>query len=115
MESAAHYWLALYTRLRKEGYRVVVLNPVQIDAMRGMLIHEAKTDNLTPRLPLSLRLARCWGPLSSARSGTSLVSPPPTSWPPAQVWTRKLNASFFPPKIFSEHCVVDFAETVNGQ
>ena len=46
MESTAHYWLALYTRLRKEGYRVVVLNPIQTDAMREMLMQEAKTDEI---------------------------------------------------------------------
>ena len=26
MESTAHYWLALYTRLKKDGYTVVVIN-----------------------------------------------------------------------------------------
>ena len=41
MESTAHYWLALYTWLRKEGYHVVVLNPIQTDAMREMLMQEA--------------------------------------------------------------------------
>ena len=46
MESTAHYWLALYTRLRKEGYRVVVFNPIQTDAMREMLMQEAKTDEI---------------------------------------------------------------------
>ena len=46
MESTAHYWLALYTRLRKEGYQVVVLNPIQTDAMRKMLMEENKTDEI---------------------------------------------------------------------
>ena len=46
MESTTHYWLALYTRLRKEGYRVVVLNPIQTNAMREMFIREAKTDEI---------------------------------------------------------------------
>ena len=46
MESTAHYWLALYTRLRKEGYQVVVLNPIQTDAMREMLMEENKTDEI---------------------------------------------------------------------
>lgn len=44
MESTAHYWLALYTRLVKEGYKVVVLNPIQTSAMREMLIRKIKTD-----------------------------------------------------------------------
>ena len=46
MESTAHHWLALHTRLRKEGYQVVVLNPIQTDAMREMLMQEAKTDEI---------------------------------------------------------------------
>ena len=30
MESTAHYWLALYARLLKDGYTVMVLNPIQL-------------------------------------------------------------------------------------
>lgn len=44
MESTAHYWLPLYTRLRKDGWQVVVLNPIQTHAMRELLIRETKTD-----------------------------------------------------------------------
>ena len=29
MESTAHYWLALYARLLKDGYAVMVLNPIK--------------------------------------------------------------------------------------
>ncbi len=46
MEATSHYWLALYTRLRREGYQVVVLNPIQTSAMREMLMQETKTDEL---------------------------------------------------------------------
>ncbi len=46
MEATSHYWLALYTRLRKEGYRVVVLNPIQTSAMREMLMQDSKTDEI---------------------------------------------------------------------
>lgn len=28
MESTSHYWLALYTRLMKDGYQVHVFNPM---------------------------------------------------------------------------------------
>ena len=42
--STAHYWLALYTRLQKEGYTVVVLNPIQTSTMREMCLHHNKTD-----------------------------------------------------------------------
>ena len=44
MESTAHYWLALYTRLKKDGYPVIVLNPIQTNAMREMFIRKTKTD-----------------------------------------------------------------------
>lgn len=59
MESTAHYWLALYTRLQKEGYRVVVLNPIQTDAMREMLMQDAKTDDIdTLVIAETIRFAR---------------------------------------------------------
>lgn len=44
MESTAHYWLPLYTRLTKEGYAVHVINPLQSDALRGMYLRQTKTD-----------------------------------------------------------------------
>ena len=44
MESTSHYWLALYTRLMKEGYQVHVINPIQSDALRGLYIRQNKTD-----------------------------------------------------------------------
>ena len=44
MESTAHYWLARYTRLKKAGYTVVVLNPIQTSTMREMFIRKTKTD-----------------------------------------------------------------------
>lgn len=46
MEATSHYWLALYTRLRKEGYQAVVLNPIQTSAMRAILMEENKTDEI---------------------------------------------------------------------
>ena len=44
MESTAHYWLALYSALRKHGYIVHVLNPIQSNALRGMYIRQVKND-----------------------------------------------------------------------
>ena len=44
MESTAHYWLALYSGLRKRGYIVHVLNPIQSNALRGMYIRQVKTN-----------------------------------------------------------------------
>lgn len=46
MEATAHYWLALYTRLRREGYQVVLLNPIQTHAMRELLLQDSKTDGI---------------------------------------------------------------------
>lgn len=45
MESTAHYWLALYTRLKKDGYTVHVINPLQSDALRNLYIRQNKTDS----------------------------------------------------------------------
>ena len=44
MESTGHYWLALYSALRKRGYTVHVLNPIQSNALRGMYIRQVKND-----------------------------------------------------------------------
>ena len=38
MESTAHYWLALYARLLKDGYTVMVLNPIQSHSLRELYI-----------------------------------------------------------------------------
>ena len=46
MESTAHYWLALYTRLKKDGHQVVILNPIQTHTMREMFLRKSKTDAL---------------------------------------------------------------------
>lgn len=45
MESTSHYWLALYTRLKKDGYTVYVINPLQSDALRNLYIRQNKTDS----------------------------------------------------------------------
>ena len=50
MESTAHYWLPLYTRLRREGWNVVVMNPLQTHAVRELLIRETKTDAVDAQL-----------------------------------------------------------------
>ncbi len=44
MESTSHYWLALYSALKREGYPVHVLNPIQSNALRGMYIRQVKND-----------------------------------------------------------------------
>lgn len=45
MEATGHYWMALYTHLRREGYTVHVLNPVQSDALRSMSIRQARSNS----------------------------------------------------------------------
>ena len=45
MESTGHYWLALYTRLKKDGYTTFVINPLQSDALRNLDIRQSKTDS----------------------------------------------------------------------
>ena len=44
MESTAHYWLALFSALRKRGFVVHVLNPIQSNALRGLYIRQVKSD-----------------------------------------------------------------------
>lgn len=45
MESTSHYWLALYSGLRKKGYTVHVFNPIQSNALREMYIRQVKNDD----------------------------------------------------------------------
>lgn len=44
MESTSHYWLSLFSNLKKIGYAVHVLNPIQSNALRGMYIRQVKND-----------------------------------------------------------------------
>jgi transposase len=45
MEATGHYWLALYTHLRKEGFTIRVINAIQSDALRAMYIRQQKNDS----------------------------------------------------------------------
>ena len=44
LEATGHYWLSLYDVLTREGYHVVVLNPLQISAFRKSGIRKVKND-----------------------------------------------------------------------
>ena len=44
MESTSHYWLALYSGLKRKGYTVHVFNPIQSNALREMYIRQVKND-----------------------------------------------------------------------
>jgi len=47
MEATGHYWLALYSFLFDDGYRLHVINPMQTDGWRkGVEIRKRKTDNI---------------------------------------------------------------------
>ena len=35
MEATGHYWLALYTHLRKRGFAIHVINAIQSEALRA--------------------------------------------------------------------------------
>ena len=60
MESTAHYWLALYARLLKDGYTVIVLNPIQSHSLRELYIRKAKTDAKDSLIIADLvRFGRC--------------------------------------------------------
>ncbi len=44
MEATGHYWLALFDALSAAGYKIVVLNPLQISAYRRSGIRKVKND-----------------------------------------------------------------------
>ena len=44
LEATGHYWLALYDALTRQGFSVVVLNPLQVAAYRRSGIRKVKND-----------------------------------------------------------------------
>lgn len=44
LEATGHYWLALYDELTRNGYPVIVLNPLQVAAYRKSGIRKVKSD-----------------------------------------------------------------------
>jgi len=44
LEATGHYWLSLYDTLTRQGYRVVVINPLQIAAYRKSGVRKVKND-----------------------------------------------------------------------
>src|SRR5512141_3158951 len=44
LEATGHYWLSLYDVLTRNGYSVVVLNPLQISAYRRSGVRKVKND-----------------------------------------------------------------------
>lgn len=46
LEATGHYWLNLYEKLTQDGFRVVVLNPLQVRGFRNQGIRGSKTDTI---------------------------------------------------------------------
>ena len=46
LEATGHYWLSVYETLSRNGFEVIVLNPMQIHAFRKTGIRKRKTDRL---------------------------------------------------------------------
>lgn len=44
LEATGHYWLALFDTLTRQGYEVIVLNPLQVAAYRRSGVRKVKTD-----------------------------------------------------------------------
>jgi transposase len=50
LEATGHYWLTLFEKLKRDGYTVYVLNPLQVDSYRNENIRGAKTDEIDCQL-----------------------------------------------------------------
>ena len=46
MDATGHYWFSLYTHLRQDNQTVRGINPLQSNDLRGLFIHETKTDTI---------------------------------------------------------------------
>ena len=49
LEATGHYWLTLYCFLKKKGFTVNVINPIQSDSLRNLYIRQTK---MTLKIPL---------------------------------------------------------------
>ena len=45
LEATGHYWLTLFEKLKRDGYTVFVLNPLQVQSFRNEKIRGTKTDD----------------------------------------------------------------------
>ncbi|HWY79159.1 MAG TPA: IS110 family transposase [Candidatus Sulfotelmatobacter sp.] len=46
LEATGHYWLTLFQKLKEDGFKVFVLNPLQVQSFRNEKIRGSKTDEL---------------------------------------------------------------------
>jgi transposase len=46
LEATGHYWLTLFQKLKAHGWKVYVLNPLQVQSFRNEKIRGSKTDDL---------------------------------------------------------------------
>lgn len=45
LEATGHYWLPIYCFLKKKGFTVNVINPIQSDSLRNLYIRQTKNDS----------------------------------------------------------------------
>ena len=50
LEATGHYWLPLFEHLKRDGFAVHVLNPLQVASHRNENIRGAKTDEIDCKL-----------------------------------------------------------------
>lgn len=50
LEATGHYWLTLFQKLKADGWKVFVLNPLQVQSFRNEKIRGSKTDELDSEL-----------------------------------------------------------------
>lgn len=66
MEATGHYWLSLYSFLNELGFDLRVINPIQSDSYRRMLIRKAKTDAIDSFIIAQLIRQNLYQPSSMA-------------------------------------------------
>ena len=50
MEATGHYWLNLYSHLKKLDFKIHVINPLQSDALRNLYLRRTKTDSVDSKI-----------------------------------------------------------------
>jgi transposase len=50
LEATGHYWLTIFQKLKADGWKVFVLNPLQVQSFRNEKIRGSKTDELDSEL-----------------------------------------------------------------
>ncbi len=72
LEATGHYWLNIYENLTKDGYSLIVLNPLQVHAFRNQGIRGTKTD--TTDSLLIAKMLRLGGYIDAKAKKDTIVS-----------------------------------------